>query len=201
MRVAISFLLIVLITPFFSGCSKSGEKSAGNTIPPPPPTQDFIKYTIRKGQQYCDQNAFTIVEYKELKFIVKFDNSAVYQTVDPANQDDINKLYGFSDNNSAHQDYSARFGWNWSRDSLRLFAYVYNNGIRDSKEIGAILTNTEYNCSIEVIDSSYTFKLNDKIVVMPRSGTTAKAEGYRLYPYFGGDETAPHDIAIWIREF
>jgi hypothetical protein len=200
MRATISFLLIVFSTAFFSGCSKTAEISSANNIPTPPQTEEFIKYTIRKGQQYCDQNALVIVQYQELKFTVKFDNTAIYQTTDPANQDDINKLYGFSDNNSAHQDYSARFGWNWSRDSLRLFAYIYNNGVRDSKEIGAILPNTGYNCSIKVIDSIYSFTLNDKTVTMPRLSTTVKGEGYKLYPYFGGDESSPHDIAIWIHE-
>jgi hypothetical protein len=29
--------------------------------------------------------------------------------------------------------------------------------------------------------------------------TTPKGQGYQLYPYFGGDETAPHDINIWIK--
>ena len=91
-------------------CSKSGNAPPLNN--PPPPQQQFIKYTIRKGQQYSDQNAFVATEYQELKFIVKFDASAIYQTSNPANQYDINKLYGFSDNNANHQDYSARFGWN-----------------------------------------------------------------------------------------
>ena len=197
MRPTISFFLIVLITVFFSGCSKPANKDSSNI---PLPSDDFIKYTIHKGQQYCDQNAFTIVEYDELKFTVKFDNSAIYQTTDPANQEDINKLYGFSDNSNPHQEYSARFGWNWSRDSLRLFAYTHNNGVRASQEIGAILPNAEYNCSIKIIDSIYSFTLNDKTWTMPRESTTAKAEGYKLYPYFGGDELAPHDISIWIRE-
>jgi len=35
---------------------------------------------------------------------------------------------------------------------------------------------------------------------MPRESTTTMAEGYQLYPYFGGDETAPHDIFIWIEK-
>jgi hypothetical protein len=25
------------------------------------------------------------------------------------------------------------------------------------------------------------------------------AEGYKLWPYFGGNETAPHDIYIWMK--
>jgi len=35
---------------------------------------------------------------------------------------------------------------------------------------------------------------------MSRASSTATAVGYKLYPYFGGDEAAPHDINIWIKE-
>ena len=198
MKATISFSIAVFIMACIFSCSKSGNAPPLNN--PPPPQQEFIKYTIRKGQQYSDQNAFVATEYQELKFIVKFDASAIYQTSNPANQYDINKMYGFSDNNANHQDYSARFGWNWSKDSLRLFAYIYNESVRTSKEIGTVLLDTENNCSIKVNDSIYIFKLNDKIIEMPRASKTSTAKGYKLYPYFGGDETAPHDIAIWLKE-
>jgi hypothetical protein len=196
----VSFFFALLFMVFSTGCKKQGGRDA-QQVPIPPPGDDFIKYTIRQGQQFCDQSSLVAVSYSELKFTVKFDNSAIYQTTDPANQEDINKLYGFSDNNSAHQDFSARFGWNWARDSLRLYAYVYNNAIRESQEIASIVPGSEYNCSIKVADTLYVFMLNEKAVSMKRASTTLKSQGYKLYPYFGGNETAPHDIFIWIREW
>lgn len=199
MRAAISFLIIFITAYLFMSCSKGGRPDP-SVAPISPTSTGFTKYTIGKGQQYCDQSTFVTVAYTELKFTVRFDSSARYQTIDPANQEDINKLFGFSDNNNPHQEYSARFGWNWSRDSLRLFAYVYNNSIRAFKEICAILTDTLYNASIQVENGSYIFKLDNKTVEMPRESTTAKGEGYKLFPYFGGDEVAPHDISIWIKE-
>ncbi len=36
--------------------------------------------------------------------------------------------------------------------------------------------------------------------IMPRASTTVKSSGYKLYPYFGGDEFAPHDVRVWIKE-
>jgi len=194
----LSFLSAVLLTAFLAGCSKQGKNEVQRM--PTAVADDFVKYTIRKGQQFSDQSSLLAVSYSELKFTVKFDNTSIYQTTDPANQEDINKLYGFSDNNSLHQDFSARFGWNWSRDSLRLYAYIYNDGVRASQEIAAVVPGNEYHCSIKVNGSSYLFKLNDKTVTMPRTSATVKAEGYKLYPYFGGNETAPHDIFIWIHE-
>jgi hypothetical protein len=160
----------------------------------------FTKYTIRAGQQYCDENRFSTTSYSELKFIAKFDSTAIYSCINPENQLDINKLYGFADNNSTHQQYSARFGWRWSDNALRLFAYVYNAGVRSSKELGTVAIGSENNCSIKVTQGNYVFTLNGVVDSLPRSATSVKAGGYKLYPYFGGDETAPHNIYIWIKE-
>ena len=163
-------------------------------------TTQFTKYTIRQGQNYCDGNNFVSTSYSELNFIAKFDSTAIYSNVNPYNQLDINKLYGFADNNSTHQQFSARFGWRWSDNALRLFGYVYNDGIRSSKELGIVSIGAENNCSIKVNPKTYVFSLNGKVDSLPRTSTTAKAIGYKLYPYFGGDETAPHNIYIWIKE-
>ena len=163
-------------------------------------TTQFTKYTIRAGQNYCDGNNFVSTSYSQLNFIAKFDSTAIYSTVNPDNQLDINKLYGFSDNNSLHQDFSARFGWRWSDNALRLFGYVYNNGVRDSKELGTVSIGSENNCSIKVNPKSYVFTLNGVVDSLPRTSPAAKAIGYKLYPYFGGDETAPHTIYISIKE-
>lgn len=68
------------------------------------------------------------------------------------------------------------------------------------KEIGTVKIGEENNCSIKVNGDTYIFTLNDQQVVMPRASTTPLAEGYKLFPYFGGDELAPHTISIWIKE-
>ena len=83
---------------------------------------------------------------------------------------------------------------------MRLFGYIYNNGIRESKELGTIAIGNENNCTIKVTATAYQFLLNGKIDSLPRNTTTFKAEGYKLYPYFGRDELAPHLIDIFIKE-
>lgn len=192
---------------FLTSCQKELSPETFSVISPqinqPAPQQNpgiFTKYTIATGQQYADKNIFKQISYAELKFAVKFDSSAIYTNSDPNNQYDINKLYGFSDNNALHHQFSARFGWRWSDNALRLFGYIYNNSIRDSKELGTIAIGTENNCSIKITPSHYVFTLNGVKDSLPRASATVKAEGYKLYPYFGGDETAPHDIFIYIKE-
>jgi len=159
-----------------------------------------IVYIIRKGNHECDQHGYSAVQYTEQKFKVLFDSSAIYKALTPGNQYDIHKLYGFSDNDADHHTFSARFGWRWENNALRLFTYVYNNRVLSKKEIMILKIDTIYDCSIAVSKEQYLFTVNDISVSMPRLSTTATGNGYKLYPYFGGDETAPHDIRIWIKE-
>ena len=161
---------------------------------------DFTKFTINEGKQFCDNNIYVTTSYAELKFLAKFDSSAIYTTTDPGRQNDINKLYGFSDNNTTHHQFSARFGWRWSNNALRLFGYIYNDGLNDFKELGTVALGKENICAIKVTPTAYYFLLNGKTDSLPRTSTTIKAEGYKLYPYFGGNESAPHTINIFIKE-
>jgi hypothetical protein len=187
-------ILSICICGLLSGCKKAGEEFSVAATP------QFKTYLIKTGEHYADQNVFSELETSILKFVVKFDSSAIYTTSLSENQYDINKLYGFSDNEANHHQYSARIGWGWSENELRLYAYVYNAGSVISKEITTVAPGTEIQCSIVVSATNYIFKVNNSTEVLPRAATTVKAKGYRLYPYFGGDEPAPHDISIMIRE-
>lgn len=197
-----NFFILSLALLSLASCTKTIEtftgKGTGHDMTPAAP--QFMKYTIIKGAQYCDRSNFDLVRTSLLSFTVKFDSTAIYSTVNPNNQADINKLYGFSDNNALHHDFSARFGWNWSNNALRLYGYIYNNGTMSFKELGTVTVGSENSCSIKVSNNTYVFSLNGKSVTMPRASTTPQGEGYKLYPYFGGEETAPHTISIWIKD-
>jgi hypothetical protein len=95
------FVKCCLVIFIFCSCQKSVDTSVINLSIDldPVPTLTGTTYTIFQGQQYSDKNTYLPVNLTELKFKVKFDSSAIYQTVESCNQGDINKLYGFSDNN------------------------------------------------------------------------------------------------------
>lgn len=198
-----NLFIVSIAVLIFSSCSKqidttdtaTSTKKGSETV-----SNQYIQYTIQKGQQYCDKSVFVPVKCNQLSFKVKFDSSAIYKTVADSNQSDINKLYGFSDNNAAHHEYSARFGWRWSDNALRLFAYDYNNSVMSFKELGIVQIGVKNSCSIKVSGNEYVFTLNGAETKMPRASTTTLAEGYKLFPYFGGNELAPHNISIWIEE-
>lgn len=184
---------VLLLGHLLIGCSKK------NT--PTLPTA-YTRFIILKGAHYANYDSSTLITtaYSEQRFWVIFDSTAIYQNVLTSNQFDINKLYGFSDNNAFHQAFSARFGWNWLNDSLHLWAYVYNDGQRLVKDLGSFPLFTPLNCSIKVDSNTYVFGIDNQKWTMPRTSNTPIANGYKLLPYFGGDEPAPNDIVILIKE-
>jgi hypothetical protein len=190
---------VIAIATLLTSCTKSIDAIVQKGSAKAEQKDDFTKYTIKKGAHSTALNNYKQLEISEMRFVVKFDSSAIYQTISPENQYDINKLYGFSDNNSEHHQFSARFGWRWSANAIRLFAYIYNNGEVISSELTSVPLGEEINCNIQVTATSYLFTVNQLTERFPRTSTTEKARGYQLYPYFGGDEVAPHDVNIWIR--
>src|SRR5688572_8205878 len=160
---------------------------------------EYQIFRIQKGNHYADARLAEEVKTDKFRFQVLFDSSAIYKTIDPINQFDINKLYGFSDCSSFHQINSARFGWCWVNNQLEIHAYSYKNGIRDSKLIKAIALGKPVEMSISLTDSTYVFQVEDKIETLPRA-CSGNINGYKLFPYFGGDEVAPHDIVVKIKD-
>ena len=157
----------------------------------------YTTYNIWKGQHYSDKRPLKSVSTTEMKFFAQFDQSAIYQTTIPVNQYDINKLWGFSEGLN-NQYNSARMGWGYSNGAIRLYGYVYSKGVRYSKEIATVLPGQEISCSIKISGSTYVISANGISVILPRGTTAANASGFQQYPYFGGDEVAPHDISIAI---
>lgn len=171
--------------------------------PPQDPTTELettaVVYTIKKDSHYATSNPFMFSTNNIVQFEATFNPTAIYQTLDAENQGDINKLYGVSDCYSAHHTNSARFGWRWYGNRLEIHAYAYVNGTRQSVYIGDVELDKASTYKLELKDELYVFTLDDKQVTLPRA-CSGSGSGYKLYPYFGGDETAPHDITIEIKE-
>ena len=170
----------------------------------------FTDYYIPKGKSYSTDST-SIVRLNgitEMKLKFRFDNSAIYTTVDPSNQGDINKLYGFADCVSfttlytiaPHHINSARFGWAWYNQALRIYAYYYNDSVRLFKELQTVEIGKTYSAGIKLIPGGYEFTIENKKDTVPRTCTLSTISGYKLFPYFGGTETSPQNIHIWIKE-
>lgn len=202
------FLLAIIVSFIAFSCTKEKEmyqkptasKGTSVTAARTYAITGYTTYTIKQGGHYSDKSSLKYVSTAEMKFYAKFDQTAIYTTVIPENQYDINKLWGFSEGLN-NQYNSARMGWGYSNGAIRLYGYVYSKGIRYSKEITTAVPGEDITCSIKVSGSTYIITANGISVTLPRGTTTSKASGWQQYPYFGGDEVAPHNIYIYIKPF
>lgn len=195
MKFPLGFMLLAAL---FTGCSKKDAiATIESPLVPAPATSEFKNYRILKGNHYCDFSVFKAIGLTEQNFKVKFDSTAVYKTLTEDNQFDINKLFGFTEGLDPHKN-SARIGWSYNNDSLRFYGYVYNNSVLATQEITTCAIGKVFNCSIKIDKKNYIFSVGEKSITLERGVSTDLAEGYQLYPYFGGDETAPHTINIFI---
>ena len=191
-------LCVLLMALMATSCTK--DAAIENAAPPANNHPGYKEFIIPKGEHYALENDFRSTRVRQLKFSVVFDSSCIYNTAKGANSSDVNKLYGFSDCNTQHHVNSARFGWRWTGRELEILAYCYVDSVRQIKPLGTISIGKPAEMSISVEPESYVFELNGSAALMPRHCSGEYAEGYQLYPYFGGDETAPHEIRIRIRE-
>jgi hypothetical protein len=197
-------LLVALISLIAFSCTResiqkpSETNASGSGTLQTEAVTGYTTYIIKKGQHYSDKRPLKYVSVTEMKFFAKFNQTAVYTSTIPENQYDINKLWGFSEGFD-NQYNSARMGWGYSNGAIRLYGYVYSKGVRYSKEITTVLPNQDITCSIKIAGSNYIITANGVSVTLPRGTTTSKANGWQQYPYFGGDEVAPHDIYIYIK--
>lgn len=161
-------------------------------------------YTIEQGNHSANGLNFGIHSNGvTVKKTVRFLPNCHYN-LGNENQFDINKLYGFSVGLlQSNQFNSARFGWRWSikKQKIELLAYVYINGVRINEwDIDTLICNVELNAiiktQISIEGPHYRFEVigtEGGVKHITRSGSGA---GYNQYPYFGGNEVAPHTMHI-----
>lgn len=182
MRLVLLLLLTILV-----GCNK--KDSSGWTL-----------FKIPE-KSHSSSNSFEWTRHDRVKFDVVFDSTAIYKTVDPVNQYDVNKLFGVSDG-GLHVRNSARFGWRWVDNKLELMAFTHLNGVFHFDKICNVEIGKEYTCCI-TLGEDYLFECSDGSNIhslhMTRWHPNVEGSRYYLWPYFGGDETAPHEITIKLK--
>tara|TARA_R110002020_G_scaffold26793_7_gene86647 strand:- start:1811 stop:2365 length:555 start_codon:yes stop_codon:yes gene_type:complete len=179
-------LVIIFVVLGFISCNKIDNNG-------------FRIYKIKEGKhrsifkiKYTKKNSFNIQ--------VKFDESAKYTSQYPENQLDVNKLWGVSDCGTTHSKNSIRFGWRWDLDQEQIEILMYRRLLNEFtfKPLGYVNPGDVNYMSLNITDSHYHMYLNGVGDSMSRCCDNTKRR-YFLYPYFGGDEKAPHDITIKIK--
>lgn len=159
-------------------------------------------YIIEKGDHYSHRSGMpprvvSLFDGRHLLFQAQFFKSCIYDSPDSS----INKLYGFTDCNSVVHSNSCRFGWRVRSDStFDIFAYWYNDGRLGWYFLGNTRAETSDTYEIWAKQDEYYFRFNEKIFTTFRSKECVHGIRERLFPYFGGNATAPHQMQIEIIE-
>lgn len=181
--------VILFIFCFLWSCNNINTNIYDDSI------DDYETYTIKKGN-HSSGNHLMLKLTKKIEFFAIFTESCVYN-LNSKDQSDTNKLFGISDSYS-HSEDSARFGWRYFNDRLEILSYVRKSGVFYYETIGFVEPNEIVYYSLEILNDRYKFTLRDKIYFVER---TSDYNGirYGLFPYFGGNNVAPHNIEIKIK--
>lgn len=161
-------------------------------------------FTIPQSCHYSGLHIRPHINKKFLQYDVMFDRTSLYNHGD-IDQYDINKLFGLSYGH--HHKNSVRFGWRCNDKStpkIEILAYCYIDGVRideydEDIHIAMVDINQYYTYRIHVTDNDYTLTIFNQGQVAGQRSIIHKGlpwYGYQLYPYFGGNKKAPHDINI-----
>jgi hypothetical protein len=161
-------------------------------------TNDWKTFTIKKGE-HRSTRALNYSKDTMFGWNIEFDSSAIYKTVDSLNQYDINKLIGWSDCGTDHMENSIRFGWRWLNDSLEIHWFKHEHGKFSFDLIKRVSLCEEHYYELTIYRWDYKLAVDGTYVYIPRNCPSDKRR-YQLFPYFGGDESAPHDIHIKIKK-
>lgn len=166
---------------------------------------DFLNtwegYLIERGSHYSHRSGLppgvaNLFDGRHLTFQAMFFKNCIY-----VGDSAINKLYGFTDCNSTVHENSVRFGWRVRADStIDIFAYHYIDGSRYWHFMGNTCPNKADDYEIWAKGHDYYFRFNEKEFITYRSKSCVHGIRERLFPYFGGSATAPHQMQIEIYE-
>jgi hypothetical protein len=139
-----------------------------------------------------------------LTFNATFKDGCQYDIGLP-DQLDINKLIGLS--YGYHHSNSVRIGWryNTTTNKIDLLAYIYRNKERLTEDTCPVIASVDIN---ETVYGMISYERKQyRIILYTESdvynevcydiyNTKLPKIGYVLFPYFGGNQVAPHDMSI-----
>lgn len=148
--------------------------------------------------------AFAAWKLSDLEIQAKFDKTCLY-TLD-TNFDQINKLYGLGE--GKHHKDSARFGWRCvDGKTIEIMAYTYIRGERQHKKLMDCTVDEWLKLDLYLEKGKYVFIGENEDgerakVSMPRRAGFffGRLFTYKLFPYFGGSVSAPHQMEIEVVE-
>lgn len=165
-------------------------------------------YKIKEGKHraYPLSLGIHLCKIQELYEVI-FDDSCRYD-LGSIDQEDTNKLFGWS--YGLHHNNSVRVGWRYNKESddIELLLYIYEDGKRDIIELEQLNIPIGEKWYLSLASNSYGVSLdvrhkNDETVYGRAYSINRVFKpkwGYNLGLWFGGNNSAPKDMRIWLKK-
>jgi hypothetical protein len=162
------------------------------------------RWTIKKGRHFSRKNdSLFLYKFgfakKSFRFQAYFADGCNY--VDNSDGD-VNKLYGVSYGLDNHKK-SVRIGWKHNGDNtIDLYAYYYVDGVRNINCLMSVSMHEVIEFDILKSGSSVHIRTvngrrSQNFLIRNIGG---KWPMLKEYPYYGGDQKAPNDMTIYIKQ-
>jgi len=149
-----------------------------------------MKYTIKKGRHFA-----TLTWNRLFPFSSKIDKGTVKfskECLAIAPISGHNKLTGIAGLDN-HKN-SGRLVWQSDGNMIKIWGYVYKDGVRTEKYITSLEVEKEYEYEIRIRKYIWHFLIDNKLVSLKGKIGFWK---FKQYPYFGGLSPAPLTMSIW----
>lgn len=159
---------------------------------------------IRKGTHKSFRLPKLLVDCDNLSYNVRFTESCKYD-IGPEDQLDVNKLFGIGYFPHHHVN-SVRFGWRYNPshpEQMEILAYWYEDRDRFINSMGFVDIGKGYKYEMWMVrdddqtihymkvSNSFSGSFYEEVTLNHKCDI-----GYLLGLYFGGNQTAPHDMVI-----
>ncbi len=159
-------------------------------------------YRVKKGKNHFSPKIFDF-NNRELNFEFELDASCLYDLKDVNNKTFVSKIIGLSDCNVIHHSRAGIYlGFQpvfnelgLHTGSFEIYSYWRNEGKFQFEVIDTIRANTRHTARLR-IDKNYIWNFDGKVYIEKRVKKCNKGIHYRFGSYFGGTETAPHNMKL-----
>jgi hypothetical protein len=169
-----------------------------------------MKFKIKKGRHWPGLIGWFATKWIRIvgskpfiiSRVIEFTNESKYDLPLAEDMSDVNKLFGvcFGD---VHKD-SARFGWNFDKESGKflLYSYCYINGRREFEYLGEVGFWDKVIAPIEVNENCYLFSARTKHMSITNEFRVNKSHNKKIATglgfWFGGKNPAPKEVVVKI---
>jgi hypothetical protein len=161
-------------------------------------------YTIKKGDHYSNASIFERIfsigwKVKQTVYHFKFHPECWWSPARNSDDYDLNKLCGIGFGTD-HQKNSARLAWVPDFNvpgKIDIHGYIYDEQSSGhiSKYIASVQTGVVCDGVITSNPGAYSIAVNGTAVTMPNNNKDPNL-CFKLFPYFGGNNTAPCDMGV-----